>query len=318
MRLSATLLPILILPLALGGQLAHATEETDAVDLLTRASLAARQLNYTGIYVYHHGGHAEVLRVSHRVDGKNERQKTEVLDGPYREFIRVNDDVYCHLADGKTVRIDKSAAQRFFPSVVPDDAARLTQYYIARLGGHEKITGRDCQVVTLQPRDQYRHAHRICVDRITSLPLKTETLNDSGKLVSMYMFYEVGIGKRPPKALFKVRTAGKRTLAAGFVMAAEDDGWAISAPPGYEPVLEAMRPLPGIKKPVLHKVYSDGISNLSIFIEPVVDGAVHLEGLSMEGATNIYGRRVADHRVMAVGDVPAATLLRTVNSVYKK
>lgn len=316
MRLSATLLPVLILPLALGAQLAHATEETDAVDLLTRASLAARQLNYTGNYVYHHGGHAEVLRVSHRVDGKNERQKIEVLDGPYREFIRVNDDVYCHLADGKTVRIDKSAAQRFFPAVVPDDAARLTQHYIARLGGYEKITGRDCQVVTLEPRDQYRHAHMICLDRVTSLPLKTETVNGRGTLISMYMFYEIEIGKRPAKALFNVRTAGKRMQVASYTAGADD--WAISPPPGYEPVLEAMRPLPGIKKPVLHKVYSDGMSNLSIFIEPIVGGAAYLQGLSMEGATNIYGRRVADHKIMAVGDVPAVTLLEIVNSVQKK
>jgi len=316
MKLSATLFSALTVLLALGAQPARAAEETDAIDLLTRASLAARQLNYTGSYVYHHGGYAEVLRVSHRVDGKNERQKIEVLDGPYREFIRINDDVYCHLADGKTVRIDKSAAQRFFPSVVPADAARLTQHYIAKLGGYEKITGRDCQVVTLEPRDQYRHAHMVCVDRDTALPLKTETVTRNGRLVSMYMFYEVEIGKRPAKAVFNVRTAGKRTQVASFT--ANTDGWSISAPPGYEPVLEAMRPLPGIKNPVLHKVYSDGMSNLSIFIEPIAEGATYLEGLSMEGATNIYGRRVADHKIMAVGDVPAVTLLRTVNSAYKK
>lgn len=315
MRLPATLLSALFVSLVLGAQLAHAA---DAVEWLTSANKAAKQLNYTGNYVYEHGEHTEVLRVSHRVDGKNERQKIEVLDGPHREFIRINDDVYCHLADGKTVRIDKSAVQRFFPSVVPNDPARLAQYYIPKLGGNEKVAGRDCQIVILEPRDRFRYTYMVWVDRATSLPLKAQTVDERGAPVSIFVFSEVEIGKQPDKALFDVRMAGKRMQAAGFAASAQDDGWAISPPPGYASILEAMRPLPGIKNPVLHKVYSDGMSNLSVFIEPLVDGSSYMEGLSTEGATNIYARLVADHKVMAVGDVPAAALMEIVNSVQKK
>ena len=151
MRLPAALLTQLLVVLALGAQLAHAA---DAIEWLNRANKAAKQLDYTGTYIYHHGGHEELLRVSHRVDGKQERQKIEVLDGPHREFIRINDDVYCHLADGKTVRVDKSAVQRFFPAVVPNNPLRLNEYYIPKLGGSDKVAGRDCQIVILEPRDQ--------------------------------------------------------------------------------------------------------------------------------------------------------------------
>jgi sigma-E factor negative regulatory protein RseB len=315
MRLPATLLSALFVSLALSAQLAHAM---DAVEWLASANQAAKKLNYTGNYVYEHGENTEVLRVSHRVDGKNERQKIEVLDGPHREFIRINDDVYCHLADGKTVRIDKSAAQRFFPAVVPDAPSHLAQYYLLKLGGNEKIAGRDCQVIILEARDQFRHTHMIWVDRATSLPLKTQTVDSRGTLVSMYVFSELEVGRQPDKALFDVRMAGKRMQAAGFAASAQGDGWTLSPPPGYASILEAMRPLPGIKNPVLHKMYSDGISNLSIFIEPLAEGDTYMEGLSTEGATNIYARRVADHKIMAVGDVPAAALMEVVNSAQKK
>lgn len=315
MRLSAALLSALFASLALGAQLVHAA---DPVELLNKASKAARQLNYTGNYTYLHGGHAEVLRVSHRVDGKTERQKIEVLDGPHREFIRINENVYCHLADGKTVRVDKSAVQRFFPAVVPDDPARLTQYYIPKLGGSEKIAGRACQIVILEPRDQYRYAHMIWVDRATSLPIKVQTVDNSGEAVSMFVFSEVEIGNKPDKSLFDVRMAGKRTQAAGFTTGAQDEGWTLKTPPGYARILEAMRPLPGIKSPVLHSVYSDGMSNFSIFIEPIRDGVIGMEGLSTEGAINIYARRVEDHKVTTLGEVPPAALLETANSVQKK
>ena len=315
MRLPASLLNPLLLLVVLGAQIAHAAEP---LEWLARASKAARQLNYTGTYVYHHGGHAEVMRVSHRVDGKEERQKIEVLDGPHREFIRINDDVFCHLADGKTVRVDKSAVQRFFPAVVPGDSMRLTEYYIPKLGGSEKVAGRDCQIIILEPRDEYRYTQMIWLDRATSLPLKSQTVDDRGAPLSVFVFSEIEIGKRPDKALFDVRMAGKRTQAAGFTAGAQDDVWLVSPPPGYVRILESMRPLPGVKSPVLHSVYSDGMSNLSVFIEPVLDNNAGLEGLSTEGAISVYARRLDSHKVTALGEVPPAALLEIANSVHKK
>jgi sigma-E factor negative regulatory protein RseB len=316
MRLRAALLSSLLVVLALAAQFVHAA---DAIEWLSRANKAAQQLNYTGTYIYRHGGREEVLRVSHRVDGKQDRQKIEVLDGPHREFIRINDSVYCHLADGKTVRIDKSAAQRFFPAVVPNDPARLNQYYIPKLGGAGKVAGQDCQIVILEPRDQYRYTQMVWIDRATSLPLKSQTLNSRGVPVSTFAFSEIEIGNRPDKALFEVRTAGKRIQVAGDSMGALDDVWSLTPPPGYVRVLESMRPLPGIKTPVLHSIYSDGMSNLSVFIEPILDeDNFGLEGLSTEGAMNVYGRRVEGHKVTTIGEVPPAALLDTANSVHKR
>ena len=315
MRSSALSLGPLLLVLALAAQFAHAA---DAIDWLNRANKAAQQLNYTGTYVYRHGEREEVLRVSHRVEGKQDLQKIEVLDGPHREFIRINDNVYCHLADGKTVRIDKSAAQRFFPSVVPNDPVRLNQYYIPKLGGNGKVAGQDCQIVILEPRDQYRYTQMIWIDRASSLPLKSQIVNSRGVPVSTFVFSEIEIGNRPDKSLFEVRMAGKRTQVAGTA-GTLDDVWVLTPPPGYVRIIESMRPLPGIKTPVLHSVYSDGISNLSVCIEPILDeDSVGLEGLSTEGAMNVYGRRVEGHKVTTLGEVPPAALLDTANSVHKK
>lgn len=316
MRLRLALLSPFLLALALGAQFAHAA---DAVEWLVKANEAARELNYAGTYFYRHGEHEEVLRVSHRVVGRQELQKIEVLDGPRREFIRINDDVYCHLADGKTVRIDKSAVQRFFPAVVPKDPARLNQYYKPKLGGSGKVAGRDCQIVILEPRDPYRYTQMVWVDRATSLPLRSQTVGDQGVSLSIFVFSEIDIGKRPDRAMFDVRMAGKRTQAAGVKLGAMDDVWKITPPPGYARILESLRPLPGIKTPVLHSVYSDGMSNLSVFIEPILDeDDMGLEGLSTEGAMNIYARRVEGHKVTALGEVPPAALLEMANSVQKK
>jgi sigma-E factor negative regulatory protein RseB len=316
MRIPLSVLSSLFVSLVL---VAYQVRAADALDMLGKANEAASRLDYTGTYFYHHGEHAEVLRVSHRVDRRGELHKIEVLDGPHREFLRINDEVYCHMADGKTIRIDKNAVQRFFPAVVPDDTVNLARYYIPKLGGTDKVAGRECQVIILEPRDQFRYTHMLWLDRQTLLPLKTRTVDNHGAPVSMFVFSEIEIGRKPDKAIFDVRMAGKRVQAASLASSAQDSGgWNVTAPPGYASVLEAMRPMPGKKSPVLHRVYSDGMSNLSVFIEPLVDGDSSLEGLSTENAINIYSRRMAGHKVTAMGEVPAAALLETANSIQRK
>lgn len=297
---------------------AQTAQARDVLEWLNQASQASRALNYTGTYFYYHGEHTEVMRVSHRVDAKAERNKIEVLDGPRREFIRINDEVYCHLTDGKTVRVDRNAVQRFFPAMVPDNTVNLARYYIPKLGGAEKVAGRDCQVVILEPRDGYRYTQMVWLDTSSALPLKTRTVDERGASVSMFVFSEIEIGKQPDKAIFDVHTAGKRVQVAGFDEEAKASEWAVKPPPGYAPTFEAMRPLPGRKNSVLHRIYSDGMSSFSIFIEPTQEDMYALQGLSTESAINIYSRRLGGHKITALGEVPAAALLEVANSVQKK
>src|SRR5690606_5512469 len=78
-----------------GLMLLSATARADeALEWLERAAAAAKQQNYSGVYVYHHGEHVEVLRVLHRTHGKGELEKVEVMDGTPRQFLRINNDVY--------------------------------------------------------------------------------------------------------------------------------------------------------------------------------------------------------------------------------
>ena len=315
-RIQATLLKSVLLTTCLvAAQLAYAK---DAQVWLERAGLAAKTLNYTGTYFYHHGEHVEVLRVAHRADGKNELNKVEVLDGPHREFIRINDEVYCHLADGKTVRVDRNAVQRFFPSVLPDNPGRLTNHYVPKLGGNEKVAGRNCQVVILAPRDNYRYTQMLWLDTATALPLKTRTVDERGATVSMFVFSEIEIGKQPDRAVFDVRMAGKKMQAASFARSRGHETWEMTPPPGYQTTFEVMRAMPGRKQPALHRGYSDGMSSFSLFIEPTLPNVQALEGLSTEGAINIYSRRLDGHKVTALGEVPAVTLLESANSVQRK
>lgn len=305
--------------LAAGLVLVSALAQADAaLDWLVRAASAAKQQNYSGVYVYHHGEHIEVLRVLHRTDtAAGEQEKVEVMDGTPRQFLRINNDVYCHLPDGKQVRLERNAPRRFFPALLPVQPDSLLPYYDAKLGGVERVAGRSCQMVTLQPRDAYRYAYNLWLDRRTGLPLKSSVINENGSVVSMYVFSEIQIGKAPDARLFRNDMTGKRIQMASLDQPAVVD-WIVTPPPGFERVQQAVRTLPGKRAPVTHLVYSDGLSVLSMFIEPADPQVQSLHGLSAEGAIGVYAREVDGYIVTTLGEVPSQALIETGNSVRKK
>ncbi|MCA1979812.1 MAG: MucB/RseB C-terminal domain-containing protein [Thiobacillus sp.] len=296
---------------------AGAARADSALDWLERAANAARQQNYSGVFVYHHGEHIEVMRVQHRADARGEQEKLEVLDGTPRQFLRLNNDVYCHMPDGRNVRLERNAARRFFPALLPARPADLLAFYDAKLGGTERVAGRACQIVVLEPRDDYRYAFNLWLDKRTGLPLKSRIVNENGGVVSMFVFSELQIGKPPEERVFQNDMTGKRILNASLDKPA-DPGWSVKPPPGYTRVQEAVRMLPGKKAPVTHWVFTDGLSVLSMFVEPNEPRAQTLRGLSAEGAIGVYVREVDGYTVTTLGEVPSAALIETGNSVARK
>ncbi len=298
--------------------LSGVTHADNAGDWLNRAAIAAKQLNYSGVYVYHHGEHVEVQRMSHRMDARQgELEKVEVMDGTPRQFLRVNNDVYCYLPDGKHVRLERDTARRFFPALLPAQPARLLEYYDAKLGGTERVAGRHCQVVMLAPRDGYRYAFSLWLDRSTGLLLKSRMVDNNGRLVSMFVFSDIQIGRAPDLAIFQNDLTGKTIMKANFDKP-DSVTWKVTPPPGFERVQEAVRSLPGKTSPVTHMVFSDGLSVMSMFVEPVGPRTQILHGLSAEGAIGIYAREANGYTVTTLGEVPNMTLIETGNSAQRQ
>lgn len=316
-RLSHTVLYWLGSLLFLSTQIVWADE---AVDWLNRATAAAHQLNYSGVYVYHHGEHVEVMRVSHRKDASGEQEKVEVLDELPRQYLRVDKDVYCQLPDGKTVRVEKNTTRRFFPALLPSKPESLQRFYNIKLNGSERVAGINCQIVSLQPRDGYRHGYQLWLDKKTGLPLKSRIVNSNGGVVSMFVFSEIQIGRAPDLQTFRQDLTGKKVVMASIDQPFSNpaSAWEITPPPGYAPVLEANRPLFGKKLPVTHWIFSDGLSVMSLFIEPDSNPNPGAQGLSADGAMSVYSRQYDGHRITTLGEVPNSALIQTGNSVRKK
>ena len=147
----------------------------DAMAWLKKIAAASRQINYAGTFVYQHGRKMETSRIAHRVDSGGEYEKLETLDGPPREIIRNNDNVTCYLPDTKTVIIEKRTTRQF-PALLPEQLSDITENYVVTKDGQDRVAGFDCQLITLEPKDNLRYGHRFCAEINSGLPLRARRL----------------------------------------------------------------------------------------------------------------------------------------------
>ena len=95
----------------------------------------------------------------------------------------------------------------------------------------------------------------------------------------------------------------------------EAEGWTLrQTVPGFRQVSCVKRPLEDAEPPsgasadALQTIFSDGLTYVSVFIEPYNSERHTRQILTTIGATQTLMRRQGDWWITVVGDVPAATL----------
>jgi negative regulator of sigma E activity len=116
------------------------------------------------------------------------------------------------------------------------------------------------------------------------------------------------LGKTAGMSLEDVYLIGGQSNATG-------QGYTKNFPAGFRKILEMRRSKQGNSVLVTHMVYSDGLAAVSVFIEPAATRNKINEGLSQQGAINIYTRTINDQVVTVLGEAPATTIMQIANSV---
>jgi len=310
---------LMLLQLWVGAALAETLEETEALAWLQKIANAARQLNYTGTFIYQHGDQVETSRITHFVDRSGEYEKLETLDGPKREIIRTNNEILTLDAEHRVVKREKRSPRRAFPALLPDQLLHLPDFYQLRKGDLERIASFDSQALVLEPRDAFRYGHKLWADVATGLLLKARMLDEKSHVVEQFAFPQLSIGsgvtRDSVRSSFDTREWGGEPPSPN-APAPSDTGWMVkSQPPGFKKIMEMKRFKPGAQAPVAHLVYSDGLAAVSVFIEPLPTKRKFQEGLTHQGAVNIYTRPLPDQLVTVLGEAPALTVMQMANSV---
>ena len=306
---------------ALAGQ--GALTPADARAWLTRIHTAASAGNYQGTLVYSAGGLLSSSRVWHYKTGEQTYERLEALDGRQQRILRHNVAVHTLWPQTQVAVVERRetlAAWSTTPQSV--DPQALEQYDLRREGS-TRVAGRDAAVLLLEPRDALRYAQRLWADKATGLMLRADVMGDAGGgtgagargVLESTAFSEVDIGVKPqPELILKLmhKLEGYRVLRPQQKRTTLDaEGWALARPVAGFRLAGCMRrgmETAGDDEPVLQAVFTDGLTHVSVFVEPYKPQRHRAEVQAQQGATATVMVRRAEHWVTAVGDVPAATL----------
>ncbi|HTU68507.1 MAG TPA: MucB/RseB C-terminal domain-containing protein [Steroidobacteraceae bacterium] len=292
----------------LGAGLVLAAEPKEWLERMNKA-LTTR--NYVGVFTHVRGDRAETLRIIHRVKGSNVSERLLSLDGSEREFIREGDELTCYFPDRREVLVERGAPDSPLLALPSLDEGDSTVYEIQG-GDRQRLSGRNTRVVALTPRDEYRYGYRLWIDEESSMPLKTQLCDQSGKVIEQILFSNIDLPERIPDSMFKpsVDASNYRWLRAERQLASNalPTPWeAMRLPPGFRMQIRGAQSMPGSNEPVAHLVFTDGVASVSVFVEPRKADAP-APGPARVGSSSAFSTVVDGHQVTAVGEVPPNTV----------
>lgn len=299
------------------------SDRRDAQSWLRKIQSAAQKLNYSGTFVYQQANQMRTSRITHLLDGRNEVEKLEILDGKPREYIRNNEEVICYVPDAKTLLVEKRVTHDIFPAILANNATELTEHYNVRKEGSERIAGHDCQAISLQPKDGLRYGYKLWAEKGSGLLLRAQTLNEKNEVVEQISFTQLSIGNIDRHRVKPSYTNTNGWKVENSTMSQVNlSGWSVKAlPKGFKKIREVKRLVSDTtsgsgQREVSQIVFSDGLAAISVFIEP--ESQSRTEGSIQQGATNIVGKRHGDFWLTIVGEVPSAAIRQVANSIEFK
>lgn len=243
-------------------------------------------------------GGVRTLTISHEVMDGVERDTARFLDGPVVALER-------HGRIGRFGWVENGSRPPASPIGIVD---HLEGLYRLKLGGEERIANRRTLRLDIDPLDSFRFGHRLWLDMATGLVLKQVLLDEGGRIVETLQMTNL---ESPKLHDGHVMIDSERELPA--------DGWQMGwLPQGFLPLPVDTRSSRHGEE-VVHRLFSDGLSTLSLFIEPIGEAELLIPGMHRLGVAHAAVRhRELDGRPMQIvvmGEIPPRVLLRVADTL---
>ncbi|MEO8081768.1 MAG: MucB/RseB C-terminal domain-containing protein [Caldimonas sp.] len=298
---------------------------------LLRIHEAASRRNFQGTFVVSGGGSVASARIAHFCDGPNQYERIEALDGRQRKVFRHNNVVHTIWPGSHVAMIEQRGLLNSFPALLQGGDDGIAELYEVRAEGSERVAGREADVLSVRARDKYRFGYRLWADHASGLLLRADVIGEHGHVLETSAFSDVAIGVRPqPDSVLQAmrRLDGYQVVRPVLTpIQLEDAGWVMRhVAPGFREVSSVSRLMqaPGeaggdaAGPAVLQTIYSDGLTYVSVFIEPFRPQRHGPPMLATVGATLTLSRRQGDWWVTVIGDTPAVTLKYFASGLERK
>ena len=286
---------------------------------LEKASQAARKLSYKGIFLYQNFQDIRSIEITHLNNGEEEFARMVTLDGQPREALSRGNNMVLFSSNKENVIIQERQGQNLFPAILPPDIEAVKAIYTLRFADQERIGGREAQIVYLEPKDQFRYLYKLWLDKEFGLILKMSILDDQQKMIEQASFNQIALFSGQDLNWFKpnVDTHKKYIMDEVPVNKISHEKYCTitNLPAGYKEVSHVTRAMGTQRQIVHHWVFSDGISFVSLFVNPILKDQKSRLGETRVGSSHVHARVMHGNQIMVVGAVPKATIQKISNSI---
>jgi sigma-E factor negative regulatory protein RseB len=275
---------------------------------VTRMGETLRLREYEGTFVYVHDSRLEAMRISRQIGSEGATERLTSLTGERRELFKRGDEVRCVTSAGVLTANAFSRIESLADSL--EKTFEASSSYQWSIAGQDRVAGFDAIVIDAAPIDDSRYGYRLWIDRESGMFLGSAMMTLQGKPIEQIMFTQLQLHQlrvehaesKSPKKQDQV-SDGRIQKPSHLTQSLES----AVLPKGFRLVASGVSP-----SHTQHYVYSDGLANLSIYIEPKSLGFV---GAIRRGSINAYGLTRANQHVVVMGDLPGPVVRRIAYSL---
>lgn len=282
---------------------------------------SVKSTNYKGRFVYSQGQQLELLEIIHKVDANSqEKVSLKALTGDATEIIHDGNAIVCVYPDANSSSIARNAIPKGISPLLPETLSMLSKLYTLSYQGDDRLVDRAVDIFSILPKDKYRYGMRFFIDQITALPLQIDKFGEDGSIVTRIMFTEISFDVGNSFGPVINQTNGRFIVVERDSQSKQqvesDSQWLLTdLPAGYKEINRRIMRQGDAQTE--HIVLGDGLSSMSVYIEPSTENN-QLTGFASIGAVQAYGKRYGNMQVTAMGEVPHSAVAYVANGVKKR
>lgn len=296
---------------------ANSTDNEQAKFWLDRLSDSLRQLNFSTSFVVVKNNQAEPY---HWLHGVNQDQvELEIiarLNGPRRDVLRKGEVVSYIEPEQEVYSIAAKSLASPIPSILSHDISTLNNNYRFISVGRSRVLGRVAQLIRIVAKDNHRFGYWLWLDQKSGLLLKTAVITRQGQVLEQIQFTHLDITDDLSENLVQLQ---ETQLPAVIELTIDDKPansfWQINwLPDGFNVVKSNNHRIDQNKKAVEFMLFSDGLVDISVYINPSAISQRAVEYAS-DGATLVFNQITNGLEVSVVGKIPLSTAKEIADSI---
>lgn len=313
----------MFMPFLILINIANFVHALNADEWIKGMAKANETINFSGTYVVIEDDQTQTIKVAQRYNSAQNKYQQLI------QYLNGSDDLLysdSQLALMKEANGTIRAVPNIKSSIVslinelPQRLDIIQKNYDLELKEIDRVANRPAQHLIIKPKDQYRYGYHLWLDEETGLVLRAAQIKQK-QILAQFIFTEINFNINPMTATWDEFETflNQQSSSLKHHDSKSNPDWNTQTFLGFTAQKHIKEYSQANQSPIEVIVFSDGLANITVFIEELPEGSNSsqpvLIGHETRGALTVLGAVDNQHQMMLFGDVPIETLKTCIENL---